>query len=156
MQNKKTIWLVVGFVVVALIFFYAGDMYASAKSKAQPAQDANGFTMRNVIGNGVQRGMRTGGGNVFGQIVAKDANSITVELSAPGGPNANGTASTGTGSKIVFYTGQTAISKMATGSSSDLAVGTEVTVQGTANPDGSVSAQTISIRPTLPISPTKQ
>jgi len=142
MQNKKTIWLVVGFVVVALIFFYTGDKYASGKTSAQSTQNSSSFAAR---AGGAQRAR--GGGGVFGQIVAVDANSITVELSAPGGPNTNGTASTGTGSKIVFYTGQTAISKMATGTSSDLVVGTEVTVQGTANPDGSVSAQTISIRP---------
>ena len=148
MQNKKTIGLIVGFVVLAGISFYAGNMYASSKNKNQPAQFGSGFAMRNGTGNGAQRGMRAGGGSVFGQIIAKDANSITVQLNTPTGPNANGTiATTGTGSKIVLYTNSTTISKMATGTINDLAIGTNITVQGTANPDGSVSAQTISVRP---------
>jgi hypothetical protein len=37
--------------------------------------------------------------------------------------------------------------KTTAGTSNDLVVGTNVSVQGTANPDGSVSAQIISIRP---------
>ena len=144
MQNKKTIGLIVGFIVLAGISFYAGNMYASAKNKTSVQN--NGFAMRN--GTGAQRGLRAGGGNVFGQIIAKDANSITVQLNTPTGPNASGATTTAiTGSKIVLYTNSTTISKMATGTINDLAIGTNITVQGTANPDGSVSAQTISIRP---------
>jgi hypothetical protein len=141
-MNKKITGLIVGFVILAVISFYAGDMYASAKSKT--VKIGNGFPMQN--GNGAQRGMRTGGGNVFGQIISKDANSITIQLNAPGGPNTNG-ATTATGSKIVLYTGTTAVLKTTAGTINDLAVGTNVSVQGTANPDGSISAQTIQIRP---------
>jgi hypothetical protein len=144
MKNNKTIGLIIGFVILAIVSFYAGNMYADAKNKTALTQNGNGFAMR--AGNG-QRGMR-GGGGVFGKIIAMDATSITVELSAPGGPNATGTTSTATGSTIVFYTGQTTVSKTVAGTSSDLAVGANVTVQGTANPDGSVNAQSISIRPT--------
>jgi hypothetical protein len=143
-MNKKTIGLIVGFVVLAVISFYAGNMYANAKNKTGTSQNANSF-MRGA--GGAQRGLRAGGGNVFGQIIAKDATSITIQLNAPTGPNANGTTTTATGSKIVLYTTSTTVSKTATGTIADLAVGTEVTVQGTANPDGSVSAQSISIRP---------
>ncbi len=144
MKNNKTVGLIIGFVVLAIISFYAGSMYANAKNKTQTTQAGSGFAMRN--GNGAQRGIRAGGGNVFGQIIAKDANSITVQLNTPGGPNINGTPVT-TGSKIVLYTGTTTVLKTAAGTSNDLAVGTNVTVQGTANPDGSLSAQTISVRP---------
>ena len=81
-MSKKNIMLVVGFVVVALIAFYAGTAYSKSKSAKAP-QDRNqaGFGMQN--GQFGQKGMRTGGGNVFGQIIAKDANSITVEIKAP-------------------------------------------------------------------------
>lgn len=135
-----------GFIVVALIFFYAGDKYASGKAGTQTAQNASGYAARTGSGQRAR-----GGGGVFGKIIAMDATSITVQLNAPVGANATGATSTATGSTIVFYTGQTSVLKTTAGSSSDLAVGTQVTVQGTSNPDGSVSAQTISIRPTQPV-----
>lgn len=141
MKNNKIVGLVIGFILVAIIFFFIGDKYGSGSS-TQTVQNAGNFAMRT---GGGQRGMR--GGGVFGKIIAMDATSITVQLGMPGGLNANGASSTGTGSKIVFYTGQTAIMKTIAGAISDLAVGSNVSVQGTANPDGSVNAQSISIRP---------
>ncbi len=145
MQNNKTIGLIIGFIVLAGIAFYAGDMYASAKNKTPSAQNAAGFMGRN--GTGTQRGQRAGSGNVFGTIISKDANSITVQLNNPGGSNATGATNVGTGSKIVLYTGSTSVLKTTAGTTIDLAVGTNVSVQGTINPDGSVSAESISIRP---------
>ena len=151
-MSKKNIMLVVGFVVVALIAFYAGTAYSKSKS-AKATQDRNqvGFGMQN--GQFGQKGMRTGGGNVFGQIIAKDANSITVEIKAPTNQDGATTANTGTGSKIVFYTDQTTITKTATGSIGDIVVGSNVSVNGQANTDGSVNAQTISLRPNMPTPP---
>jgi hypothetical protein len=70
-------------------------------------------------------------------VIAKDATSITLQL--PG--NA--------GSKIIFYSATTQISKMASGTPVDLANGTNVSITGTANSDGSVTAQAIQIRPAL-------
>ena len=156
MENKKTISLIVGFVILAGISFYAGNMYASAKNKTQATQIGNSFAMRNGIGNGTQRGLRTGSGNVFGQIIAKDANSITVQLNTPTGPIGDNTTTTEKGSKIVLYTNTTIVSKMTTGTINDLVIGTNVNVQGTANADGSVSAQSISIRPTISTPAIKQ
>jgi hypothetical protein len=149
MQNKKMIGLIIGFVILAGVSFYTGSMYANAKNKTQTTQSGNDFAMRNGIGNGAQRGLRAGGGNVFGQIISKDANSITVQLNVPSGPNGTGetTASTGTGSKIVLYTSTTNVLKTTAGTINDLVVGTNVSIQGTTNTDGSVSAQSISIRP---------
>lgn len=143
MKNKKTIGLIAGFVVLAVISFYAGNMYANAKNKTGTSQNINGF-MRGA--GGAQRGLRVGGGNVLGQIIAKDATSITIQLNTPTVPNTTSATTTATGSKIVLYTTSTTVSKTATGTMADLAVGTNVSVQGTANPDGSVSAQSISIR----------
>ena len=148
-MSKKNIMLVVGFVVVALIAFYAGTAYSKSKS-AKATQDRNqvGFGMQN--GQFGQKGMRTGGGNVFGQIIAKDANSITVEIKAPTNQDGATTANTGTGSKIVFYTDKTTVQKTTEGTIADLTVGKNITVQGTTNPDGSVNAQSISLRPATP------
>lgn len=139
MKNKKNIMLVVGFILVALIAFYAGTTYSSSKKIANLP---NG----NQFGQGGQnRGMRTGGGNVFGQIIAKDATSITVELRTPNNQNGASTT-TGTGSKIVFYTDKTTVSKTTDGTMADLVVGKNISVQGTSNPDGSVSATSFQIR----------
>jgi len=143
-MNKKNIMLVAGFVVVALVAFYAGTAYSKSKNVKTP-QDKNqtGFGMPNSQFG--QRGTRAGGGNVFGQIIAKDANSITVEIKAPTGPNST-TTSTGTGSKIVFFTDKTTVSKTTDGIIADLVVGKNITVQGTTNPDGSVNAVSFQIR----------
>jgi len=144
-MNKKNIMLVAGFVVVALVAFYAGTAYSKSKNIKTP-QDRNqaGFGMPNSQFG--QKGMRAGGGNVFGQIIAKDANSITVEIKAPNGQNGIAEANTGTGSKIVFYTDKTTVSKTTDGAMSDLTVGKNISVQGTPNPDGSVNAVSFQIR----------
>ena len=151
MQNKKTIGLVIGFVLVAVIFFYAGSRYSSGKNSANVAQ--NGSGMRNFTGgvNGGVRGGRVGGGNVFGTILSKDASSITVQLNSFG-PNGGAQAGTQTaqGSKIVFYTSSTIVQKTVDGTSADLTVGKNVNIVGTPNPDGSVNATSIQLRTVSP------
>ena len=150
MQNKKNVMLVAGFIVVALIAFYAGTAYSKSKSATPQSGNQAGFGGQSgPFGQG--RGMRSGGGNVFGQIIAKDATSITVQLTSPIGGNTTGTVTNaGTGSKIVFYTNATIVSKITSGTMDDLTVGKNISVQGTANPDGSVIAQSISLRPAMP------
>jgi len=71
---------------------------------------------------------------INGSIIAKDDKSVTVKLSAGG-------------SKIIFFSSTTEIGKMATGTLSDLTVGTNIMATGKANADGSISAQSIQIRP---------
>lgn len=148
MKNKKNIILIVGFVLVALISFYAGSSFSSPKKNTNTQNNFGQFGQGAQMGQG-QKGARTGGGNVFGKIIAKDANSITVELGSFG---PNGTTSkdaqntTQTGSKIVFYTDQTTVTKTTNGIIGDLVVGKNISVSGSANPDGSVNAQTVQIR----------
>jgi hypothetical protein len=50
-------------------------------------------------------------------------------------------------SEIVLLSPTTQILKSVTGAASDLTVGSEVTITGTTNSDGSVSATSIQIRP---------
>jgi hypothetical protein len=135
MNNK----LIVSVVVAAIVFGGGGYYLGKQASASQtPARGAGTFAGRTGGAGGARF---AGGGAAFGTIVAKDATSITVQLMT-------GTSTTsGSGSKIVLYSAGTQIGKMVAGTSADLAVGTNVTVSGTANSDGSITAQSIQIRP---------
>jgi hypothetical protein len=88
------------------------------------------------------RGMMNGG-RVNGQIILADSTSITVKL-------ADGS------SKIILLSGQTTINKATQGSKTDLTSGTTVSVFGSTNSDGSVTAQNIQINQVSPTpAPTK-
>jgi len=119
------IWLVVAIVA------FAGGMYfgqTTASSSNAGGNAASSSTRRGFGGRG-----GNGGGFTAGQILSKDSQSITVQL-----PNGN--------SQVVFYSSSTQVIKPSPASTNDLVVGTNVTVGGTQNADGSVTAQTIQIR----------
>ncbi len=137
-KNKKIVFIVVGIIVLVGVFFI-GMSFGKSQTTAGGANRTGQFS-------GMNRNNRTaGGGFVSGQIISKDANSITVQI-MNGDPTATNTS---TGSKIIFLDTSTAISKMATGSLNDLATGTEVSVTGTTNADGSITAKSIQIRPQI-------
>jgi len=150
MNKNKKISLVVGGIIVLVAVFYGGVVYGKNQIPTRD-QRVQAFSQNNA---GSLRGTRTSGGSLggftAGRIIAKDANSITIELNTPTGSNSGTPTTTVTGSKIVLYTNSTTVSKTIVGTSGDLAVGTEVNVQGTANPDGSFSAQSVQIRPNIP------
>jgi hypothetical protein len=128
-QYKKEI---LGALVLVIVAFYGGMKYGQSATVA-----AGGPGARNFSGMTAARGTRGGnfGGGATGQIVSIDSTSIT--LSIPGG----------SGSRNVFYTAATPVMKSVTGTASDLKVGETVSVNGTANSDGSVTAQSIQLRP---------
>jgi hypothetical protein len=121
-----------------------GGYYAGTKSVSSVAV-TNNKQFGGAGGQGGRTNRFAGAGAAFGSIVAKDANSITVQLM--GGPNASSTNGSATGSKIVLYSGSTEIGKTVAGTGSDLTVGESVVVNGTPNSDGSITAQMIQIRP---------
>lgn len=143
-MKKMWVILIIVAVIVGGAAFFGGMKYSSAKAGSQVgAQRAGQFGAGGVGGTrGAGRaGAGAGGGFVNGQILSKDAQSIT--LSVNGG-----------GSKIVFFSGTTEISKFVAGTADDLVVGQNVMVNGTANADGSVVAKTIQSRPAMPNAPT--
>jgi len=79
-------------------------------------------------GNNVNQGLRP----VSGTIISQDEESITVKLADES-------------SKIILITENSTINKTEEGSKEDLGEGTEVTIFGQENSDGSITAQNIQI-----------
>ena len=129
-------------VLVILVSFWGGMQY----QKSQPASAGAG-RFAGQAGPAGARGGRMGAGNGFvgGTIMTKDATGITIKLATPPGATADNTNNAG--SKIVFINDKTQVGKFSTGSAADLTVGATVTVTGTPNTDGSVTAQMVQIRP---------
>lgn len=132
--KNKTIILAI---VIIIVSFYGGYTYGkNVTSNRATGQliSANGMTAnRPQNGMGIRGGMRNSG-FTGGEIIAKDEKSITVKL-----PNG--------GSTIILFSPSTSIQKSTTGSATDLNIGEQVTVTGNTNSDGSISAQSVQIRP---------
>lgn len=148
MDKNKKIGLVIGGVVVLAITFYAGMTYGGNNVRASISSRGAAFGPNGAGTTGMMRTNRGGnfGGFTNGQIISKDANSITIQITN-GGPNATGQQG---GSRIVFLDTNTKVTKSVSRTTTDLTVGTEVSVTGVANPDGSVNAQSVQIRPATP------
>lgn len=145
-KNKKIILGIVGIIVLVGVF-YGGISYGKNSTATALNTNGAGENRTGQFGGAMNnRGSRTSGsGFVSGKIISKDANSITLEILS-GDPTLNG-ATNPSGSKIIFVDTSTTVSKMATGSLNDLTTGTQVSVTGTTNPDGSVTAKSVQIRP---------
>jgi len=140
-MNKTFIVVVIAILAVGSLSFYAGMKYSQSKSLAgggfanlTSEQMAARFQQIGGADVGGQRGVRTGSGLAVGEIISKDADSITVKLNDGG-------------SKIVFFSASTQVMRFSAGSPADLVLGENITINGAANQDGSVTAQTIQIRP---------
>ena len=135
MDNKKIITIaVVAVLVIGAGSFYGGMKYGQGKAPGANLQrGAQGqFGQGNKTGFVGRRA--SGAGFVNGQIIAKDDKSITVK-------------SRDGGSKLILLSESTEISKSATGTVSDLAKDVQIIANGTTNPDGSITATNIQIRP---------
>ena len=112
---------------VAGASFYGGMVYSQNAATAARTAAAAQY--------GARTGTRAaGGGLTAGQIIAKDATSITVQMQ-------------GGSTKIVLVGSGTTVMKSTAGTLDDLSVGTNIAVTGTANSDGSATATMIQIRP---------
>jgi Domain of unknown function (DUF5666) len=126
--------------IVALIFsiliaggggYYMGTKKSPLSVTAHTQSGDGTFTENRLRGQGRSR---TGGAFTGGEIVSIDAQSITVQ-------------SQDGGSVIVFYSANTPITKMASGTPRDLLLGKSIMINGKTNPDGSVTAESIQLRP---------
>lgn len=130
-MNKKIITGVVAIVILGGVF-YAGVAYGKSGTSAR-SQFGNGQFTGNLNGvGGMRAGM--GGGFIAGEIISKDVSSVTIKMQ-------DGST------KIVLVGTSTQVMKSAIGTANDLITGTTVTVTGSANSDGSVTAQSVQIRP---------
>lgn len=137
MKNK--IILIFAAIVIAALSFYGGTLYG--KSNNQTAQSSGRFS--GIPSGGQQqgtgqRGAFPGGGNaITGEIMSKDDKSITLKLQDGG-------------SKIIFFSDSTKITKSTAGSLNDLEIGKTAIIGGKQNSDGSFTAETIQLRPLTP------
>jgi hypothetical protein len=154
-KMKKIVPMIIGVIAVGAISFYGGVKYSESNFSARggsawggqnltPEQRQQMFqqggvrTGRNGTGVNIPRGGDGAGMNLInGEVISKDDKSITIKLRDGG-------------SKIVFFSDKTSITKTAVGIQSDVVVGEQVMVNGTANVDGSVAASIIQLRPALP------
>ncbi len=132
MKAQQIIITLVVAIVVGAAAFYGGMQYQ--KSKTSTSQGANGAASRTGRTGGQGRFGQNGGGATRGQVVSMDSNSITVKLQ-------DGS------SKIVLINGSTQIGKSQKAAQSDIQKGDTVVAIGSANSDGSITAQDIQINP---------
>ena len=134
MNRKTIIAVVITLVIAGGGSFYGGVLYGknSAASARANLMRQGGFSA-NMTGQRASGGQQNGGLS-GGQIIKKDDTSITVQLN-------------NSGSQIILFSDSTKIMKSAEGSAADLIVGGQVTVTGPKNQDGSITAQSIQIRP---------
>ncbi len=145
-QNKikKIAPIIIAIIAVGGVSFYGGMKYAEGTFSAKPEQRQQMFQQAGAGANGA-RGTRTGAGangvrvgtnSVNGEIISRDDKSITIKLRDGG-------------SKLIFFSDKTSVSKMAEGSQDDVVIGEQVMVNGSANSDGSITAQSIQVRPEI-------
>ncbi len=121
---KTFVIAAVAIIIVGGVSFYSGMSYAK-----------NQIPVSSQRGQFGARGNRTGmGGFTAGEVLSKDATSVTVKMQ-------DGST------KIVLFGSSTQVMKATTGTLQDLFVGVSIVVNGSSNGDGSVTAQNIQIRP---------
>jgi len=149
---KKTILFLIIALFIGVGSFYGGTKYGqknnSSKNKIPNFQNMSAEERQQAFqqfrGDNTQGGRRIGGGGqnrgafLSGEIISKDDKSVTIKLRDGG-------------SKIVFFSDSTAIGKTTDGTIADLETGKQAIINGKDNPDGSITAESIQIRPNLPM-----
>ena len=117
--------------------FYGGMKYGQSKIPSRQALQNLSPEQRQQLLQG-----RTGGGTganfLNGEFISRDEKSLTLKMQDGG-------------SKIVFFSDSTKISKTTEGSINDVEVGKTLSVGGKQNSDGSFTAETIQLSPLTPL-----
>lgn len=134
---KKILPVILALIAVGVGSFLGGMKYGQSKIVTDEFAMGNDFVQGNrpagLYGNGTSTRDRAAiGGFTSGEIIANDGKSVTLKLSDGG-------------SKIIFYSDITVISKSANGTKSDLKVGENIIVSGESNSDGSITAKSIQL-----------
>ena len=127
-MNKKLIGSIVVLVVVAGGSFLLGKMSGGTT----PSRGGQ-FTAGQFGGTRGAGGARLGGGMTVGQVLSLDSGSMTLQM-------ADGST------KIVLIGDSTMVEKTVLGTKADLTKGTPISVIGTTNNDGSITASSVQIR----------
>ena len=129
-MNTKQ-WVVL--VIVAAVFagggFFGGMKYQASKTPVVAARPGAG----GAAGFAGRRGGAGGGSFINGTVLSVSGGTITVKNMAGG-------------SQVAVLAPSTQYRKAVDGASSDVAVGSQVTITGSANSDGSITAQSVQIR----------
>lgn len=125
---KKILPIIIALIIIGGGAFYGGMKYTQSKNPQGSALGMPGMDMKaGRLGN------RTNSGFATGEIISKDNQDITIKLRDGG-------------SKIIFYSDNTEVGKFVSGTSDDLEIGKSVTINGKANQDGSITAESIQLR----------
>lgn len=139
MFNKKNIIIGVVVIIVGAGSFFGGmkigegnkpNTFGNRNFQSMTDAQRQQLAQQNPTGRIGQNGF----GGTAGEVLSKDDKSITVKI--PSG-----------GSKIILYSNTTIIGKATTATINDIQVGQTISVNGTTNTDGSVSARSIQIQP---------
>lgn len=142
---KKGVFLsiIITAIVAGGIMFFVGTKFAPNISSQDfqnltPQQRRERLQQFGSPGTGMRNAMFSNRDGAFinGEIIAKDDKSITIKLRDGG-------------SRIIFYSATTEISKFVSGTADDLIIGKNITVIGKTNSDNSITAQTIQLRPNI-------
>jgi len=142
----KKLFLIIIAILMVTGAFYGGMKYNQSKAiqgfnfqefrNLSSEEQEQRIQQMGMSGTGLKSG-RSGNqinpGFVTGEIILKDDQTITIKLLDGG-------------SKIVFYSDSTKIGKFVSGTPDDLEIGKSFTINGKANQDGSITAQSIQLR----------
>jgi hypothetical protein len=128
MKNNSTLITIIVALVVGGLAFFGGMQYQLRQRPSFGNRQFGGGPNGQFQGRGNFQGNRP----VNGEIISQDDTSVTVKMQ-------DGS------SKIVILSDKTTINKASVGSKTDLKTGEQITAFGTANSDGSITAQVVSI-----------
>ena len=145
---KKVLAIIIALIVVGSGAFYGGIKYQESKNSSgnfsrqnfqnlseEQRQQISERDIRDNLGQSVNRGADQ---NLFsGEVITKDEESLTLKMIDGG-------------SKIIFFSDSTEISKTTDGSIDEIEIGKQIMISGEQNSDGSYTAKIIQLSPHYP------